>query len=247
MRIARVALKDFGPYSDVEVLFDQPLSIVRALNASGKTKLAQAIQLSLAEQSFGTTSDGKGAKDKIRLGAEKAVLTLGLETAKGSLELVTTYAGPNRNPIIHAGNGGPDSGNLAAGFKKFLDVSKDRLSCCLDSEFFINEKPADQKAILAALVLPTSYTFDAKMVELTNKHLWTLENIPTIPVQQRERIPLINWTGNPVAIIDQVYGDNNSGVYGARKTAKSTLAGIYIPTPASAARVRRGDRPNKVG
>jgi len=65
---------------------------------------------------------------------------------------------------------------------------------------------------MAALVLPTSHEFDPRMVEMAEKHLGK-----------------IDWTRSPVGIIDLVYGDDRTGVYSARKTAKATLAAIRVP------------------
>lgn len=219
MKIGRLMLKDFGPYEESEVVFDQPLSVFRGDNAQGKTKAVQAIQLSLTCQSDGTQSDGKGASDKIRLGADKALITLGIDTAKGSMELLTTYHSSGRRiPVIRAGTGGPDAEPLATGFQKFLDASKERLSCCLDSEFFIKEKPADQKAILAALVLPTKYDWDAEPESAAMK------------VLAAKHFPATDWTRPPVVVIDAIYGDDKTGAYSARKAAKATLVGIHIPS-----------------
>ena len=235
MRIARIALKDFGPYSDAEVILDQSLSIFRGDNAQGKSKAAQSIQLSLTGQSYGTDARGAGAQDKIRTGADKAILTLDLETAKGPMRLVTQY-GPGKNPPqkIIAGSGGPETDNLAAGFSKFLEVSGQRLSCCLDSEFFIGEKAADQRAILAGVILSAPYDFDAnpedaKMKAMADKYLWKLEDNPSIPNDQRKRVPATNWKRSAPVVIDEVYGSAKSGVYSLRTAAKATLEGIYIP------------------
>ena len=215
MRIGRVALQDFGPYDREKVIFDQPLSVIRADNAGGKSKLAQSIQLSLTRQSFGTDGRGAGADDKIRLGTKKAIVTLGVDTAKGPMELVTTYD-PGRSQVIHAGFGGPEADDLAKGFEGFLEVSKERLSCVLDSEFFIGQKPAEQKAILAALVLPAKYDWESAPGDAAMK------------VLAMKFLPKTNWARPPVAVIDEVYGDQKSGVYALRTAAKATLAGIYI-------------------
>ena len=40
MEIGRIHLKDFKNYEDQEIIFDQPLSIIRGDNRSGKTSLA---------------------------------------------------------------------------------------------------------------------------------------------------------------------------------------------------------------
>jgi hypothetical protein len=219
MRIGRVQLQNFKAYEDAEVIFDQALSIIRSENAAGKTSLVQAIQLALTCQSDGTTSDGKGAGDKIRLGADKAVITLGMDTAKGPMELVTTYHPGKRVQVIHPGSGGDEATvkQLADGFKMFLDSSGERLSCVLDSEYFIGEKPAEQKSILASVVLPRIYNWDEKPEDAKMKALAT------------KYLPSTKWNRPPVIVIDEVYGDTKSGVYNLRTQAKSALSGIYIP------------------
>lgn len=212
MKLARLVLKDFGIYEEQEIIFNEPMAILRGLNAQGKSQVAQAAQLTLTAQCEGVDGKGVGAKDAIRLGADKAVITAGLETAKGPMELVVTYRDSGRTPVVHAGQGKDEGGSMARGFEKYLEINRERLSCVLDSHYFVNEKPADQKAILAALVLPSSYEFDAKMVELTEKHLGRQD-----------------WTKNPVVLIDQIYGDTKSGVYNARTKAKAELGAVHIP------------------
>ena len=223
MRIGRLQLHNFKSYEDAEVLFTEPLNRILADNTSGKTSLLQSILLSLTGQSEGTASDGKGAADKIRLGADKAIITTGLDTARGPMELVVSYPPATGLRIIHPGSGDDEKTVevMAKGFERFLNVNRERLSCCLDSDFFINQKPAEQKAILAALVLTTSHDWeakpeDAKMKALAAKHF-----------------PKTDWSRPPLVVIDEIYGDDKSGAYGARKTAKATLSGIHIPaTPA---------------
>ena len=218
MKIGNLHLVNFGPYEDVEIVFDQPLSIVKADNAAGKSKLAQGVQLPLTGQSFGTDPRGAGAQDKIRLGADKAVLTVALETAKGPMQLVTQY-GPGKNPPqkIVAGQGGPDTEPLSKGFAKFLEANGQRLSCCLDAEFFIGLKPADQRDVLAGLMLPTSYSWDEKPEDAAMKAL------------AAKYLPATNWSRPPTIVIDEVYGDAKSGVYSLRTQAKAARDGIYIP------------------
>jgi AAA domain-containing protein len=237
VKVGRVYLQNFKSYEEAEVIFDQQLSIVKSDNASGKTSLAQAIQLSLTCQSDGTQADGKGASDKIRTGADKALITLGIETAKGPMEAVTTYhSSGSRVQVIHPGAGSDEVTvkALTAGFEKFLKTSKERLSCCTDSEYFIKEKPTDQKAILASVILESPYDWDAdpesaKMKALADKYLWKLEDAPAPVGAERKRIPAINWRRAAPVVIDEVYGDNKTGVYNLRTQAKATLAGIHIP------------------
>jgi hypothetical protein len=213
MKLSTIHLEDFGPYVDQTINFDQPLNVIRGDLAQGKTKLSQAIQLSFASICAGIDGKGSGFRDKIRLGEDKAIITAGLETAQGSIQIRTTY-GPGkrgRDSVVVAGEGS-SAVNLAAGFEQYLQRSEERFSCVLDSEYF-TRPGTDQRAILASLVLPTHHDFDAKMVALVEKHLGKV----------------IDWNASPVAVIDKVFGDKSSGVYNARTQAKAALGAIYIP------------------
>ena len=213
MKLSTIHLEDFGPYVDQTINFDQPLNVIRGDLAQGKTKLSQAIQLSFAKICDGIDGKGAGFRDKIRLGEDKAIITAGLETAQGVMQIRTTY-GPGRQgrqQTITAGQGG-EGQNLVAGFEKYIERSEDRFSCVLDSEYF-TRPGTDQRAIFASLVLPTHHDFDAKMVALVEKHLGKV----------------IDWNASPVAVIDKVFGDKSSGVYNARTQAKAALGAIYIP------------------
>jgi hypothetical protein len=211
MQIAAIALKSFGICEDTDIVFDQPLNILVGAHAQGKTTIANAIRLTFTQRAGKTTDrKGGGAMDNVRLGAKKAEITAGVVTAKGSLQIVTTY-GPGasrRNQSIRAGEGKEGEKSPAAAFEHFLDRQSEALSCVLDSAYFFDAK-TPQKDILAALILPASHEFDAEMVALVEKHLGKFV-----------------WTKSPVAVIDQVY----SAAYSARKDAKAALGAIYIPS-----------------
>ena len=228
MKLGRIHLLNFRTYKDAEVIFDEPLSLVFSDNASGKTSLVQGVQLGATGQCKGVDGKGVGARDKIMLGEDKAVITLGIETAKGPMEVVTTYSSGGRTQVIHPGSGGDEKTvkAMADGFSRFLDMQREPLSVVLDSYYLIRQKPADQKDILAALVLPTSYAWDekpedAKMQALVNKNFFRAN--PDGP--QLDPLPFFNWGKPPVALIDEIY----NAVYEGRKSAKITLGAIYIP------------------
>jgi DNA repair exonuclease SbcCD ATPase subunit len=200
MKITSISVKDFRSYEQAEIAFSQPLTIIRAPNGSGKTSLQQAVELSLTSRTDGTDPRGAGANAKIRNGAKKAFIEVLLETAKGSIELKTTY-GPGKT--------GRQQSISDPNFDQYLEKNKERLSCVLNTRYFTSLKPKEQSDVLAGLVLPTSYEFDSKMQ-------WMAEN----------RLGAFDWSKRrPVAVIDQVY----ETAYNARKTAKATLAAIYIP------------------
>ena len=205
MRITSLNLKDFRIYEDAEIVFDQPLSIIRGANHAGKSSLAQAIQLALTKQTDGTDPRGAGANDKIRVGGHKAIIDLVIDGKQGPVLLKTMY-GPNRQGRDQRITGNAEG--ISTAFEKYLDQNSERLSCVLDPEYFVRLKPEAQKAVLAALVLPTSYQFDPAMVDLATKHLGKFV-----------------WDKSPAALIDQVY----DAAYDARKAAKSVLGAIHIP------------------
>ena len=211
MQIAAIALKSFGICEETELTFDQPLNILCGSHAQGKTTIANAIRLSFTQRAGKTTDrKGGGAMDNVRLGAKKAEIITGVVTAKGPLQIVTTY-GPGasrRNQTIKAGEGKEGEKSPAAAFEHFLDRQSEALSCVLDGTYFFDAK-TPQKDILAALILPASHEFDAEKVALVEKHLGKFV-----------------WTKSPVAVIDQVY----SAAYSARKDAKAALGAIYIPS-----------------
>jgi len=209
MKLSTIHLEDFGPYVDQTINFDQPLNVIRGDLAQGKTKLSQAIQLSFASICAGIDGKGSGFRDKIRLGADKSIITAGLETAQGAIQLRTTY-GPGK--VGRQRSVTSTDARIATGFEQYLQRSEERLSCVLDSEYF-TRPGTDQRAILASLVLPTHHDFEAKMVALVEKHLGKV----------------IDWNVSPVAVIDKVFGDKSSGVYNARTQAKAALGAIYIP------------------
>ena len=207
MKIAKISLKDFRIYDQETVTFSEPLSVFKGQNHSGKTSLAQAIKLALSKCADGTDPRGAGALDKVRLGANKAIIETVIEGKQGLVTLTTQY-GPGRTGRTQ--KIAPE--NFAGPFDKYLDANQERLSCVLDSFYFIAQKPEAQKAILATLVLPTAYEFDPEMVTLAEGHLGKFV-----------------WDKIPVAVIDQVY----EAAYNARRTAKATLAGIRIPAKPS--------------
>lgn len=207
MKITNIALKDFRIYEQEAVSFPEPLSVFKGANHSGKSSLAQAIKLALSKCADGTDPRGAGALDKVRLGANKAIIETVIEGKQGLVTLTTQY-GPGKTGRTQKIVTDPVNEKVTAGFDKYLDANQERLSCVLDSNYFVSQKPEAQKAILATLVLPTSYEFDPAMTALAEKHLGAFV-----------------WDKSPVAVIDQVY----EAAYGARRTSKATLAGIRVP------------------
>jgi hypothetical protein len=211
VKIKSLNVTDFRCYEKASIELSEPLSIIKGGNHVGKTSLAQAIKLALSKCADGTDPRGAGAMDKVRTGATKAIIEAVVEGKQGLVTLTAQY-GPGKAGRTQKIVTDPPSEKVAQGFDAYLDKNQERLSCILDSSYFVAQKSDAQKAILAALVLPTTYQFDPAMVAMAEKHLGKFD-----------------WTKSPVAVIDQVY----ELAYGARRTSKAALAAIRIPqTPA---------------
>jgi hypothetical protein len=91
--------------------------------------------------------------DKVRTGATKALIEAVIEGKQGLVTLSTQY-GPGKAGRQQRIKTEPESEKVAQGFDAYLDKNQERLSCVLDSTYFVGQKAEAQKAILAALVLP---------------------------------------------------------------------------------------------
>lgn len=204
MRIAKVTLKDFRLFENAEIVLDQPLSIIRGHNHSGKSSIARAIQLALSHRTDDVADNGAGANDDIRNGASKAEINVDMAGKSGAVGIRTTY-GPNKTGRDQSFTGPAPS---VEALQKKLESDRARFRCCLDSHYFLGTDEKTRRAVLASLVIPPRYDFDAAIVEIATKRLGTFA-----------------WDKSPVALIDQVYG----AAYDARKAAKAALGAIYVP------------------
>lgn len=206
MHLESLRIQDFRNIEEASIEL-KPLTIIRGHNHQGKTSVAQAIQISLTTRADGTDAAGRGANDKIRLGAKKARIELGIRAKSGLTPFAVTY-GPNRT-------GRQVVSESPAGFLKWLDANTERLSCAVSSEYFVQQKAEDQKSILAALVLPQMFEFPEEMRKLAEDHLLGIRPTP----------PRFSWDARPLDIIDTLY----DLAFEMRKTAKAALSANHIP------------------
>jgi DNA repair exonuclease SbcCD ATPase subunit len=201
MQIKDIKISDFRNIEETAAEF-APLTIIRGHNHQGKSSIAQAIQLALTTRTDGTDAQGRSANDKIRVGGKKARIAMCIKGKSGPMPFEVTY-GPNKT-------GRTIVSENPAGFLNWLTNNNERLSCALDSDYFIRQKAEDQKSVLAALVLPQSFAFPEEMRTLA---------------EQRFGQAAINWSAKPLEVIDRAY----ELAFDIRKTAKAQLAGNHIP------------------
>lgn len=201
MFIKSLRIADFRSIEETSATLE-PLTIVRGLNHQGKSSIAQAIETALTGRNDTTDAQGRGANDNIRAGAKKAAIDLTLRTKQGDVAFGVTY-GPNRTGRQRTSEN-PDS------FIKWLEGNQDRLSCSVNSEYFVSQKAEDQKSILASLVLPNTYDFPADKRALAERYFGK---------------DACDWKSNPLRIIDSLYDK----AFEARKVSNAELKAIRIP------------------
>jgi hypothetical protein len=168
MKIKKLAIQQFRSHSDTTLDNLPRFVVVRGPNHSGKTSLVHALELALAGRAETTDDRGAGASDLIRTGAQdgKAIIKLRLQNDPTVEEFrdvrCSLTAASGRTITI----GNPaDKDFRGTDFADWLKINRDILSCLINGRHFVSLAPADQKAILAGIVLPEHYDFGAEVLE----------------------------------------------------------------------------------
>jgi len=185
MRIKSAHLQNIRSHKDTTINFER-LTTITGLNHSGKSSLENSIELAFARRSEVTGAGGQGQTDLLRFGQDLGSVELDIDLDGIPVELrasLTRRSGLNvtlRNPTDK--DWSPVA--LAADMKADQDV----LSCLCNNRFFIDMKPADQKSLLASIILPANYDWP--------------ENIKS---DLHACIIQPDWSKGPFAIIEACY------------------------------------------
>jgi hypothetical protein len=187
MRIRKIQLQNFRSHIDSTLELAR-LSVLRGTNAAGKSSIEQAIQISIAGHADGTTADGKGSIGLIRAGETKALITMALQQGDGSDERILRCAlnGTACTVLVTK----PDDPQYAGGeeWKDWLAMNRSVLSCLINNRYFVDLAEKDQKDVLAAIILPKTYTWPD----------WVKPMCHDLGLK-------INWAKTPFETIDQAY------------------------------------------
>lgn len=208
MRIEAITLKSFRSHK--HTVLDMPsVTIVRGANHSGKSSIVQAIELALAGRCQATDERGAGAGALIRTGENISDIVVTLVDPQNGTRLVHCELSLDKGKVLDASNP-DDPSNLGTEFLHYLKGQSDTLSCLIDTRHFIEKTPAEQKDILANIVLPTQYDF------------------PKNRRDQCEEVELrgINWNLPPVHVIAAAY----KAAYEARTGVNRAVKQFQMPT-----------------
>jgi hypothetical protein len=185
MRITNISLQNFRSHVSTSLEFER-LTVIRGVNAGGKSSIEQAVELTLAGHAEGTTTDGKGSVGLIRLGEKKAMV--GVAIADGATERLIQMAlnGTARDVLVT----NPQDPQWTGGekMKEWLKASRETISCLCNNRFFVDLDEDKQKNILAAIILPKTYEWPE----------WVK------PAAAEFRLA-IDWDATPFQIMEQGY------------------------------------------
>ena len=208
MKLNRITLENIRSHKETTLDLERIVTI-RAANHSGKSSLVNGLEMALARRSDVTEGAKERAQtDLIRFGQEKSAIELMLDVDGIPVELrasLTKRSGLNvtlRNPNDKEWN--------PVDFAKELADDKDILSCLCNNGYFIGLKPADQKNLLASIILPTRYEWP--------------ENIKSDLHQARITL---NWTLPPFDIIEAGY----KAAFSARTEVNRSIKDWRAPGP----------------
>jgi AAA domain len=186
MRFPRIQISSFRSHIDT-TLDLQPLTVIRAPNAAGKSSIEKAFEITLAGRTDETASDGKGSINLIRAGHKKAHITITAEDGEDAPRLIEcALNGTARTVLVSK----PSDPQYTGGkeFNEWLEMNSQTLSCLCNNRYFVSLKPAEQKDILAAIILPKTHTWAD----------WVM------PAAHELKLS-INWAKTPFEVIEEAY------------------------------------------
>ena len=223
MFFRKIKLENF--HSHVNTTLDlAPLTVIRGTNGCGKSSIEDAIEITLAGRAPATTSDGKGASGYIRAGAAKGLVTLAIQS-DGQERVVTCALNDTRRSVLATDPANPQWGG-ASDYLDSLVVHRDVLSCLCNNRFFVDLAEDRQKDILAAIILPKTYTWAE----------WVMPAFATLGLK-------INWAKTPFEVITQAY----DVAFKARTDVNRDLKNFRMPEGDTAEAANLEDYSHRVG
>lgn len=157
MKILSLHLSNYLSYEDATFDF-APLTVIRGENGAGKTSIEQALQIALAGFADATSAKGAGMGTLIRAGKNEAVVTISIEEDGVVRDVRCRLREGERKLGCRRAD---DPGYTGTDYLESLALRRDVLSCLINSRVFFGKDPADQKALLASIMLPATFEPEA--------------------------------------------------------------------------------------
>lgn len=213
MRLRKLVLQNFRLHenSTLEV-GDSEFVIVRGANASGKTSIAQALSLNLANTTTALAADGRGFASKIHAGEKAATIIAEIEGQHILENTVTLSVGSAGRTQTVKCLDAPSETKFVKGFENFMLRYRDALKIALNTDAFTRMDEKEQKSLLAKLVLPMRYDFPKEKTDAVVDLLGPDE---------------VNFDGEPFSVIETAY----KKLYKEREAINRQVRDFVIPEP----------------
>jgi DNA repair exonuclease SbcCD ATPase subunit len=186
LKLKSCHIENIRSHKDTTIEFNR-INIVSAINHAGKSSLQNSIQFALT----GGCDVTEGAKDRkqtdlLRFNEDLGAIELLLDLDGVPVELrasLSARSGLNvtrRNPV--------DKNWSPVALAEDMKADKEVLACLCDNNYFIKSNPADQKKLLAAIILPSTYAWPENIKA-------DLHNSRITP----------DWNSTPFSIIEFAY------------------------------------------
>lgn len=186
-RIASLRLANFRSYGDEHIIFE-PLTVFRGGNYVGKTTIIQALEISTASRSAVTDERGAGAVSLIRTGQTQGEATVEFIDNEGVTRFINCNLSLDDGRTLKVVNP-EDPSSPCTDFKDWMKRNSEIFSCLIDTRRFISKSPAEQKLILANIILPEHYDFPqdrrAQCAEVGLQVDWNLPPLEVIGDDKR--------------------------------------------------------------
>lgn len=135
-----------------------PLTVWRGQNGSGKSTIVAALQALFVGTADCTDDRGAGLRELIRAGCDKAIIAADVEDGEVRKLRASITEKSGRTPSCSKDS---DAGYTGRDYLNALALKKDVLACLINSKTFFAKKEADQKELLASIILPATVEFEA--------------------------------------------------------------------------------------
>ena len=179
MYIAKCQLTDFRSYKAATFEFGK-INLIRGLNATGKSTLADAIEFALTGRCRGTDEAGKGSASLIRNGARQAEVSLelaGKPSQQAPNARLTRILKDSGTTVTLTATGRTYTGRQVEEALEKLGYAKDVLTAALRIGRFAQLGKNEQKELLADLLKPEAVKVPEEFVDWTELTEITLDDV----------------------------------------------------------------------
>jgi DNA repair exonuclease SbcCD ATPase subunit len=157
MQFSKLIIENFRSHARTELALER-ITAIRGINAVGKTSIEDALGILFAGRTMSTGTNGQGADRLIYQGEKKATVTL---ERGDSWKYQATLSPEGRKTRL---KGEP--------LAQLTTINRDVWSCLCSTRYFGRLSPAEQRDMLASLVVPPGAPIPPEALEMLGPDGW---------------------------------------------------------------------------